>query len=90
MPVQIYYAPEFQRDYRKLPESVRVVVKERGALFQENPFHPLLKTHKLSSSSKRLWAFSIDARVRVLFEFLGDGEVQLLRVGDHSLYRKAR
>lgn len=90
MPVQLYYTSQFKRDYKKLPEAIQALVKEKGALFQESPFHPLLKTHKLAGGSKRLWAFSIDPRIRVLFEFLGNGEVQLLRVGDRSLYRKVQ
>ena len=83
----IRYAPEFQRDYRKLPERIRVRVKERGALFTADPFHPLLRTHKLSGKLAGVWAFTVDFRHRVLFEFIGESEVLLLRVGDHSIYR---
>ena len=87
MALTIRYTPEFQHDYRKLPERVRVRVKERGALFQQEPFHPLLRTHKLSGKLAGVWAFAVDFRHRVLFEFIGEGEALLLRVGDHSIYR---
>lgn len=87
MALTIRYTPEFQRDYRKLPERARERVKERGALFVEDPFHPLLRTHKLGGKLVGVWSFAVDFRHRVLFEFLGDGEVLLLRVGDHSVYR---
>lgn len=88
MALTIRYTPEFQRDYRKLPVRVRERVKDRGALFQVDPFHPLLRTHKLSGKLSGVWAFSVDFRNRVLFEFLDEREVLLLRVGDHSLYGK--
>lgn len=83
----ILYAPEFKRDYKKLPSDIQILLKDRGRLFEENPFHPLLKTHKLSGPLKGTWSFSVDFRNRVLFQFLGDHEVVLLRVGDHSIYR---
>lgn len=87
MALTIRYTPEFQRDYRKLSVRVRERVKERGALFAEDPFHPLLRTHKLGGKLARVWSFAVDFHHRVLFEFLGEGEVLLLRVGDHSVYR---
>lgn len=88
MAFTIRYTPEFRRDYRKLPTRVRERVKERGALFTEDPFHPLLRTHKLGGKLAGTWAFAVDSRHRVLFEFLEEGVVLLLRVGDHSIYRK--
>ena len=88
MSLTILYTPEFKRDYKKLPLEVREALKTRGRLFQENPFHPLIKTHKLSGTLKELWSFSIDYRIRVIFEFKGNKEALLLRVGDHSIYRR--
>lgn len=87
MALIVRYTPEFKRDYRKLSERIRARVKERGALFEQEPFHPLLRTHKLTGRLSGVWAFAVDFRHRVLFEFLGDREALLLRVGDHSLYR---
>jgi len=89
MGYEIFYAPEFKRDYKKLPVSIRESVKVRGRLFQENPFHPLLKTHKLSNHKNR-WSFSVDYHNRVAFRFKEGNIVELLRVGDHSIYRKLR
>ena len=72
MPVAIIYAPEFKRDYKKLSDVLRIAVKERSALFQENPFHPLLRTHKLTGALSGVWSYSIDFRIRILFEFIGN------------------
>jgi mRNA-degrading endonuclease YafQ of YafQ-DinJ toxin-antitoxin module len=90
MPVEIWYGPEFKRDYKKLTPELQVLVKNRGRLFQKNPFHQLLKTHKLGGFVKECWAFSVKYGFRVIFEFRGDGKVNLLRVGDHSVYRKKK
>jgi len=83
----ILYAPEFKRDYKKLPRDLRTQLKLKGEVFQLNPFHPLLRTHKLAGKLKGFWSFSIDFRNRVLFEFLSNNEILLLRAGDHSLYQ---
>lgn len=88
MPFQIFYSPEFKRDYKKLPKNLREQLKIRGLLFEINPFHPRLRTHKLSGKLKGVWSFSVDIHYRVIFEFLGDQEILLLRVGDHGVYKK--
>jgi addiction module RelE/StbE family toxin len=90
MPLTIYYAPEFKRDYKKLPAEIQLGIKNRGVLFQQNPFHPILKTHKLSGLLDGYWVFSVDHRHRVVFKFQGKHEVLLLRVGDHSIYRNKK
>lgn len=89
MPV-IYYTPEFKRDYKKLSKKLQELLKQKGRLFAQEPFHPLLRTHKLTGKLKGLWSFSVDYRNRVIFRFRGSLEVELLRVGDHSVYRKKK
>lgn len=88
MAFAILFTPELKRDYRKLSKAAQASVKGRGKLLQENPFHPLLRTHKLTGSLKGCWSFSVDFRVRVIFLFASQEEILLLRVGDHSIYRK--
>ena len=88
MLVVIFYTPEFKRDYKKLSGTLQDLLKKKGQLFGQEPFHPLLRTHKLSGKLRGLWSFSLDYRCRVLFRFRGQNEVELLRVGDHSIYRK--
>ncbi len=88
MAYTISFTPEFKRDYRKLSDQLKEALKERGRLFQENPFHPLLKTHKLTGALKECWSYSVDFRIRVIFQYVSKTEMVLLRVGDHSIYRK--
>ncbi len=90
MAYAILYTPEFKRDYNALSDDLKITLKERGRLLQENPFHPLLRTHKLTGALNECWAYSVDFRVRVIFQFASKTEIVLLRVGDHSIYRKKR
>jgi mRNA-degrading endonuclease YafQ of YafQ-DinJ toxin-antitoxin module len=53
-------------------------------LFSEDPFHPQLKTHKLSGKLKMLWSFSIGYDLRVVFEFVTNNKVILEDIGTHN------
>jgi mRNA-degrading endonuclease YafQ of YafQ-DinJ toxin-antitoxin module len=44
-------------------------LKDKLLLFKENPFHPILKTHKLSGEPAGLYSFSIDFDCRIIFYF---------------------
>jgi len=87
MSFAIFYTPEFKRAYKKLSKNLRILVKQKGDIFSADPFHPSLKTHKLSGILKGFWIFSIDHRNRVVFEFIEKNQVLLHSVGDHSIYR---
>ncbi len=87
MALEVLYTPEFKRDYKKLPKNLRELLKRKGELFVQRPFHPKLRTHKLTGKLRGRWAFSLDRRHRVIFRFLKKREVLFLRVGDHSIYR---
>ena len=86
--LDVFYSPEFKRAYKKLPKPIQVLVKKKGLIFTSDPFHFSLRTHKLEGTLKGLWAFSIDHRNRVIFEFTKQNTVLLHSVGDHSIYRK--
>ncbi len=83
--MEIFYSPRFKRSFKKLPKHLQNLAWKKLLLFRESPFHPSLKTHKLTIGD--LWAFSVDFRNRVVFEF-EETSVQLVNVGDHSIYRK--
>lgn len=85
--MQIIYLPQFVRLYKKLPESLRVEIKEKIALFSKDPAHPFLKTHKLHGIFKNNWSFSVNYRYRIVFQYLSKNEVVLLAVGDHEIYK---
>lgn len=85
--MKVYYLPKFVKLYKKLPIDLREEVKEKIGLFQSEPNHPFLKTHKLKGSLKVFYSFSVNYRYRVIFEYLSKNEVVLLAVGDHDVYK---
>jgi len=85
--MQITYSKKYLRQFKKLPRDVQVTAVRRVKdFFLADPFHPTLLTHKLSGRLKEFWAFSIDKKYRIIFEFSGRESVNFLFVGDHSIY----
>ena len=56
-------------------------------IFRENPFNPILKTHKLTGKEKEAWAFWINYTYRIKLLFLNDEEVLFLDIGTHEIYK---
>lgn len=52
--------------------------------FVDNPYHPSLRTHKLSGNLKGLWAFVVAYDCRIVFQFLDDQNVLLIDIGKHD------
>jgi addiction module RelE/StbE family toxin len=86
--MEIFYSPQFRREYRKLPIEVKEKARKKEKIFRKNPLDSRLKTHKLKGRLDEFWAFSIDFRYRIIFKFQDNNRVRFYVVGDHSLYNK--
>ena len=85
--LRVSVSPHFERIVRKLPTRLQRQATEHDQIFRANPFDGRLKTHPLKGKLKGLWAYSVDYRHRVLFEFLNDTEVLYHDIGSHDVYR---
>lgn len=85
--LEVLYKPVFTKQYKKLPETLKLEIKERISLFREDPVHPFLKTHKLHGILKNNWSFSVNYKYRIVFQYLSKEKVVLLCVGDHEIYK---
>ena len=85
--MKIYYSSKFAREYRKLPLAVKEIAEKKEKFFKRNPLDPQLKTHKLKGALKDFWAFSINQKYRVIFEFVDSNEIWFHSVGEHSIYK---
>ena len=68
---------------------LRQPVEATVRLLAEDPFHPLLHSHKLKGDLAGVWACTVDFDNRILFEFVDDpaseeDAVHLLAVGTHD------
>ena len=85
--IRITYAPKFLRQLNKLEPSLKAEVKERIVLFKKNPHDSRLRTHKLHGELSDCWAFSINYRLRIIFEYLSEKKAGFLKVDDHDVYK---
>ena len=87
MPIdEIRFGSKFEKHYKKLPQKVKSKARTKEGIFRDNPFHPILRTHKLNGKEQEAWAFWIDYTYRIKFIFLNDGVVLFLDVGTHDIY----
>jgi len=85
--MKIYYSPKFERLYKKLPKDTQLLAEKKERIFRQDPFHPTLKTHKLKGKLFEFWAFSVDYKYRIIFEFLGNkSECRFHSIGGHDIY----
>lgn len=85
--ITLVFEKSFKRSYQKRVRpnlKLRQKFSFRIKLFCENPFHPLLKTHKLSGKLKNLWAFVVDYDCRVIFKFIQGDKALLIDIGTHE------
>ena len=78
----------FKRAARRQP-GLRARVESTLRQLAEDPFHPLLRSHKLKGQLAGAWACSVGYAVRILFEFVqnpatGEEEIVLLTMGSHD------
>jgi mRNA-degrading endonuclease YafQ of YafQ-DinJ toxin-antitoxin module len=84
--IEIAFENSFKRALKKLlkrDSSFEQVLKEKLLVFQNDPYDPILKTHKLSGKLDHLLSFSIDYDTRVIFYFFKYKAV-FIDIGRHN------
>jgi addiction module RelE/StbE family toxin len=84
---KFYYTDTFKKKLNKLSSKNSIKIKKRMELFLENPFDPVLKTHKLTGKLKDYHSFSIDFHNRIMFRFEREDTVEFIDVGTHGIYK---
>ena len=83
---KIHWGNSFKRAYKKrvAGKPDENLFAEHFKLFIEDPFDPILRTHKLSGKLDGLWSFAVSFDCRVIFEFLSATEILLIDIGSHK------
>lgn len=88
MPWEVHRASRFKRSYKKLPPHIQDSFDKRIKIFSQDPFHPLLGTHKLHGRLDLYHGFYLKDGFRVLFEFQDNNVALLVNAGDHDDYER--
>ena len=86
--MNISYASSFLKQVKRCDLSLQEEVFTAVELFQQNPHHPSLKTHKLQGKLAGRWSFSVNYKIRIVFEYLSEENAVLLAVGSHDVYKR--
>lgn len=84
--MEILYSPKFARQYKKLPDEIKLLAEKKELIFRKDPFDPRLKTHKLSGTLESFYAFSVDHSNRIIFDFKTQQIARFYQIGSHDIY----
>lgn len=85
--MQIEYSPRFLKCYKKLPKEIKLLAEAKQEVFISDPYHPSLKTHKLSGDLESFLAFSVNFKYRIIFSYISEDVVRFHTVGGHEIYK---
>ncbi len=65
------------------------IIEKQIALFEENPKHPSLRTHKLFGTVDNMWSISITMSMRMVYVILDQHSVIFIKIDTHDeVYEK--
>ena len=85
--IEVSYKPSFIRQMNKLEQSLVDEVFYKIDIFKNSTNRSELKIHKLHGKLKNKWSFSVNYKIRIVFQYESKKEVSLLAIDDHDVYR---
>lgn len=83
----VKFSPSVQKELKKIyqkDEKLANRIEKQIALFEDNPKHPSLRTHKLSGSMDNMWSISITMSIRMVYVLLDQSCVMFVKIGTHD------
>ena len=89
--MKIRFSPDFIRLLKKIKRTDKALtdqINKQLKLFQLQPQHPSLRTHKLSGKMKNRWSISLSRSFRMIYILLEKDEAHFIAIGTHDkVYR---
>jgi len=89
--MKIRFSPDFIRLLKKIKRTDKALtdqINKQLKLFQLQPQHPSLRTHKLSGKMKNRWSISLSRSFRMIYILLEKDEAYFIAIGTHDkVYR---
>jgi toxin HigB-1 len=77
---------QFKRMFKKLERNLQQEAYEKIILLEDPEHHKQLRVHKLSGRLKGFYSFSVNYKIRVVFDIPNNDELVLFAIGDHDIY----
>ncbi len=88
--INIEYSEYFLRKYSKIKKrdlNLSKKIIEKIELLKDINNHKALEVHKLKSPYKNTFSFSVNYKIRIIFEYTKNKEIIiLLTLGNHDIY----
>jgi len=84
--MQISFKPSFIKQLHKLEKNLIDEVLYKIDILKNSTNNAELKIHKLHGPMKDKWSFSVNYKIRIVFEYESKKEIVLLAIGDHDVY----
>ena len=85
--LKITFTDRFQKHYKDLSSAEKKQLRNKLAIFTENPLHPSLRTKRIQGTED-LFEFSVNMDIRVIWFYEGDALVALVDIGHHDILKK--
>lgn len=85
--IEIGFKPSFIRQSKHLEKTLRDEVEEKILLFKDGKNNSLLKIHRLHGLLSGVLSFSVNYKIRIVFEYESKNKVVLLAIGSHDIYK---
>ncbi len=82
--VKIIFSSHYVRAAKKVPRTIFLIINHKVAIFQNDPFHLFLHTHKLVGKLLGHHAFSVTRDYRIIFRFVDTTTVLFESIGRHD------
>ncbi len=86
------FSPYVQKEITRIAQKNKKLAKrieKQIALFEEDPKHPSLRTHKLTGNMGIMWSISITMSIRMVYIRVSENQALFVKIGTHGeVYRK--
>lgn len=82
--MKVLFHKNFDKNYQKLPRSVRDKFKKRLKLFIADPFNPILNNHALHGEWRDFRSINITGDFRALYKSPNESAVEFAVIDTHS------
>lgn len=88
--IEIIFSRRFLKRFEKLEYDLQVEIREKIELLKDKKNHTHLKTHKLNGRLRGRYSFSVNYKIRIVFNYISKKEIVFLSVGDHDVYKNSQ